>query len=69
MNRSERERLPGESANDAFGREVSAWLRRADPPPAHVIEAARDLLPWRTVDAALAEILREGTRKGRRGAR
>ena len=64
MNRGERER-----ANAALAREVSALLRRADPPPARVKDAAHDLLSWRTIDAALAELLRAGARKPRRGTR
>lgn len=68
MNRSQR--LRGESANDALVREVAAMLRRADPVPPHVTEAARDLLSWRTVDISLAELLRErSSRKVRPTAR
>ena len=63
MNRGERER-----AHVALAREVSALLRRVDPPPAHIQVAAHDLLSWRTIDAALAELLRDGVRKPRRGA-
>jgi hypothetical protein len=62
MNRGDRER-----ANDALAEEVATLLRRVDPPPAHIKDAARGLLSWRTIDAALAELLRDGTRKPRRG--
>jgi hypothetical protein len=63
MNRRERER-----ADAALAREVSTLLRRVDPPPPHVKDAAHGLLSWRTIDAALAELLRDGARKARRGA-
>jgi hypothetical protein len=63
MNRRERER-----ADAALAREVSTLLRRVDPPPAHVKDAAHGLLSWRTIDAALAELLRDSARKARRGA-
>jgi hypothetical protein len=64
MRRSERER-----ANAALAREVSVLLRRADPPPAQLKDAARHLLSWRTIDAGLAELLRDGARKPRPGPR
>jgi hypothetical protein len=64
MNRGERER-----ANAALAEEVSTLLRRLDPPPAHIKATARGLLSWRTIDAALAELLRDGARKPRRGER
>jgi hypothetical protein len=64
MNRGERER-----ANAAVAREVSTLLRRVDPPPAHVKDTAHGLLSWRTIDAALAELLRDSAAKPRRGAR
>ena len=64
MRRSERER-----ANVALAREMSALLRRLDPPPAQLRDAARDLLSWRTIDVALAELLREGAHEPRGGTR
>ena len=60
MNRGECER-----ADAALEKDVSTLLRRLDPPPAHVEAAARDLLSWRTVDVALAALLRDGEWKPR----
>jgi hypothetical protein len=47
---------------------MSALLQRLDPPPAQLRDAARDLLSWRTIDAALTELLREGAREPHDGA-
>ena len=47
-----------EGADDALLEEVGAMLRDADPVPQHVRDSARELLTWRTVDAAVAELLR-----------
>jgi hypothetical protein len=63
MNRGERE-----CADAELVREVSALLRRVDPPPARLEDAAHHLLAWRTIDAALAELLRDGVREPRPGA-
>jgi hypothetical protein len=38
-----------------------------DPPPARLEAAAHHLLAWRTIDAALAELLRGDAREPRPG--
>lgn len=47
---------PTPSEDEALLSELQALARRADPPPVHVVGAARAALTWRTVDAELAEL-------------
>lgn len=42
--------------DDALVAELREIAGRADPLPAHVVDAARAALTWRTVDAELAEL-------------
>jgi hypothetical protein len=49
-----------EAGDAALMRDVRAMLQNADPVPQQVQDASRALLTWRTVDAALAELLRSG---------
>jgi hypothetical protein len=58
-----------EAADDALLDDVGAMLRARDPVPPHVTDAARDLFTWRSVDAALAELLRGDAPAARPGPR
>ena len=58
MMRYRRSAREGDDA--ALLRDVQTMLQHADPVPQPVQDASRALLMWRTLDAALVELLRSG---------